>query len=116
MIGQLNQRIRGHDLDVRACPCGFGAAGCGADQAFLPRIRPDRGRQHARNRRNRAVEAELAEHGEAGERIGGNCANRGHQAERNRQIIMAAFLRQIGGCEIDGDAARGQRETGGDQG
>jgi hypothetical protein len=28
---------------------------------------------------------------------------------------MAAFLRQIGGREIDGDALRRQRETGGDQ-
>ena len=28
---------------------------------------------------------------------------------------MAAFLRQVGGREIDGDAARRQREAGGDQ-
>ena len=28
---------------------------------------------------------------------------------------MAAFLRQIGGREIDGDPTRGQREAGGDQ-
>ncbi len=28
---------------------------------------------------------------------------------------MAAFLRQVGGREIDGDAARRQRQAGGDQ-
>ena len=42
-------------------------------------------------------------------------ADRRHQAERDRQIVVAAFLRQIGGREIDGDAARRQREAGGDQ-
>ena len=44
-----------------------------------------------------------------------NGADRRHQAERDRQIVMAAFLRHVGGREIDGDAARGQREAGGDQ-
>src|SRR5512143_3614246 len=49
-------------------------------------------------------------HGEARERVRRNGADRRHQTERDRQIIMAAFLRKIGGCEIDCDAARGQRE------
>jgi hypothetical protein len=30
-----------------------------------------------------------------------------HQAKRDRQIVMAAFLGQIGGREIDGDALGG---------
>jgi hypothetical protein len=42
-------------------------------------------------------------------------ADCGHQAERDRQIVVTAFLRQIGGREIDGDAARRQREARGDQ-
>jgi hypothetical protein len=87
----------------------------GPDQSFLARIGPDRGRQHTRNRRNRAVEAEFAEHREACERIGRKCPDCGHQAQRDRQIVVAAFLRQIGGREIDGDAARGQRQPRGDQ-
>ncbi len=40
-------------------------------------------------------------------RIRRNGADRRHQPERDRQIVMAAFLRQIGGREIDGDAAGG---------
>ena len=42
-------------------------------------------------------------------------ADRRHQAERDRQVVVAAFLRQVGGREIDGDAARRQRQAGGDQ-
>ena len=65
--------------------------------------------------RDRAVEAELAQHREARQRVVRHRADRRHQAERDRQVVMAAFLRQVGGREIDGDAARRQREPGGDQ-
>ena len=34
----------------------------------------------------------------------------GHQAQRDRQIVVAAFLRQIGGGQIDCDATGGQRQ------
>ena len=37
-------------------------------------------------------------------------ADRGHQAECDRQVVMAAFFRQVGGREIDGDAACRQRQ------
>src|SRR5215207_7930019 len=50
-----------------------------------------------------AIEPEFAEHGKAVERIRRDCADRGHQAQRDRQVVMAAFLRQIGRREIDGD-------------
>src|SRR5262245_14502981 len=33
-------------------------------------------------------------------------------SEHDRQIVMTSFFRQIGGSEIDGDAARRQREAG----
>jgi hypothetical protein len=65
VIGDLDQRVRCDDLDVRARPGGLGAADGWADQALLACIGPDRRRQHARNGRDRAVEAEFAEHGEA---------------------------------------------------
>jgi hypothetical protein len=35
-------------------------------------------------------------------------ADRRHQAKRNRQVVMAAFLGQVGRREIDGDAAAGK--------
>ena len=42
-------------------------------------------------------------------------ADRRHQAERDRQVVVAALLGQVGGREIDGDAAGRQREARGDQ-
>jgi hypothetical protein len=45
----------------------------------------------------------------------GNGADRRHQAERDRQIVVVALLGQIGGRQIDGDASRRQRTPGGDQ-
>ena len=115
VVGDLDQRIRRDDLDVRARPGRFRAAGRRADQALLARIRPDRRRQDAGHGRDRAIEPEFAEHGKAVERIRRDGADRRHQAERDRQIVMAAFLRQIGGREIDGDPPRRQRQPRGDQ-
>ena len=49
------------------------------------------------------------------QRIRRNRADRRHQAERDRQIVMAAFLGQVGGREIDRDPPRRQRQPRGDQ-
>ena len=103
------------DLHLGAGPGGLRSAGRRTDQAFAARVGADRRRQHAGDRRDRAVEAEFAQHGEARQRVVRHRADRRHQAERDRQIVVAAFLRQVGGREIDGDAARRQREAGGDQ-
>jgi hypothetical protein len=93
MIGDLDQGIGRDDLDVGAGPGGFRAAGRRADQAFVARIGADRRRQHACDRCNRAIKAEFAEHGEAGQRVGRDRADRGHQSQRNRQVVVAAFFR-----------------------
>ena len=69
MVGDLDQRICGDDLDIRARPRGFRAAGRGTDQPLVARIGADRRRQHARYRRDRSVEPELAEHGKTIERV-----------------------------------------------
>ena len=114
MIGQLDQRSRRDDLDFRARPGRFRSAFRRADQTFAARIRADGSRQHAGDRRDRAIEAELAQDGEAGQGVVRNGADRRHQPKRDRQIVVAAFLRQIRRREIDGDAARGQRQAGGD--
>ena len=115
MVGELNERRRRDDLHLGARPGRLRPAGGRADQAFVPRVGADRRRQRAGDRRDRAVEAKLAEHGEARERIVRNRADRRHQAERDRQVVVAALLGQVGGREVDGDAAGRQRETGGDQ-
>src|ERR1700761_1910228 len=44
--------------------------------------------QRPRHRCYRAVESEFAEHGEAGECVGRNRADRAHEPERDRQIVV----------------------------
>jgi hypothetical protein len=116
MIDDLDQRIGGDDLDIRARPGRFGSAHRGANQAFVARIGADRRGQYAGHRRDLSIEAEFAEHRESTQRIRWNGADRRHQAERDRQIVVAAFLRQVGGREINRDSPRRQREARGDQG
>jgi hypothetical protein len=111
VIGDLDQRLGRDDLDVRAGPSRLRAAGGRADQPFIAPIGTDRRRQNARHRRQRAVEPEFAEDGEPGQRIMRDRADRRHQAKRDRQIVVAAFLGQIGRRQIDDDASRRQRET-----
>ena len=106
MVRELDQRGAG--------PGGFGAARGGVDEPFAARVGADCGRQHASHRGDRAVEAEFAQHCKTRQRVGRKGADRRHQAQRNRQIVVAAFLRQVSGSEIDRDAARGQRQAGGD--
>ena len=110
MVGELDEGRRGDDLHLRARPGGFRAAGGGTDQAFAAGIGADGGRQHARDRGDRAVEAEFAQHREAGERIRRDGADRRHQAERDREVVVAAFLGQVGGRKVDGDPPGRQRE------
>jgi hypothetical protein len=62
VVGELDQRLRRDDLDLRARPGGLRAAGIGADEAVTACIGADRGGQHTGHRGNRAVEAEFAEH------------------------------------------------------
>src|SRR5262249_3903059 len=69
MIGELNEGRGGDDLHFRARPRGFGPAGGGADQTFAARVVADRRRQHARDRRDRAVKPELPRHREPGARV-----------------------------------------------
>jgi hypothetical protein len=54
-----------NDLDFRARPSRFRPADGRTDQSFAAGIGADRGWQHAGNRRDRAVEPELAQHREA---------------------------------------------------
>ena len=50
MVGELNERARGDDLDFRAGLGRFGSGNCRTDQALAPGIRPDRRRKHAGDR------------------------------------------------------------------
>jgi hypothetical protein len=62
MVGELNERRGGNDVDVRARPCRFRSAGGRTDQTFTASVGANRSRQHACDRRDRAVKTEFAEH------------------------------------------------------
>ena len=86
---------------------------CGQDQALADRISSDRGGKGAGDGGDRAVKRQLAQHAIALDGVMRHGADRGHQPERDREIVVAAFLRQIGGRQIDGDALWRQRQPDG---
>jgi hypothetical protein len=95
VVGELDEGRSCDDLDFGTSPCRFGPARRRADQSFAPRIGADGGRQDAGDRSDRAVEAEFTKDRKSGQRVVRN-ADRGHEAKRDRQVIVAAFLGQIG--------------------
>ena len=115
VIDELQQRGRRENFHLRARPGRFRSAGCRANETVVARISGNRGRQCTGDRRQRAVEPELADYGEAAHGVGRDRADRGHESERDRQIVMAAFLRQIGRRQIDRDAFGRQRQARSDQ-
>ena len=68
--------------------------------------------QHAPYRLHTAVKRERADDEQTGEPFGRQDADRGEQAERNRQIVRCAALAHVGRRQVDGDSARGKLEPG----
>jgi hypothetical protein len=95
----------------RARPRGLGTALRRADDAAAGLRGGDRRGQHARHRAQAAIEGELAHRREAREEAGIEDPARHHQRQRDRQVVVAALLVEVGGREVDGDAARGKREA-----
>ena len=71
--------------------------------------------QHPRHRRDPAIQPQFADNDKPLQRIRWQHAQRRQQAERDRQVVMAAFLGQIGRRQVDDDAARRQRQPDGVQ-
>ena len=115
MISELDERARRQNIEIGGGPRRLRAASGRTNQPQAARVGGDRRRQHARHRAHRPVEREFADDGVAVQRVGRNRADRRHDAERDRQIVVTALFGQVGGREIDGDAPRRQRETRGDQ-
>jgi hypothetical protein len=91
-------------------PRRLAALRLGADQAERPRGRVHCRRQHARHSGQRAVQPQFAQRHVAGDLVPGQRTHRRQQAERDRQVEVAAFLEQVGRRQIDGDPARRQRQ------
>ena len=79
MVGELDQRMRGNDLDLGACPSRLGAAGAWANQALTAPVCADCCRQHARDGSDRAIQCKFAQHRESTQRVMRNGAYCPHQ-------------------------------------
>ena len=107
VIDECDQRWR-RDHAAATGPGCFRPARGRADQPAPRRIGGHRGRQHTGHRRHLCVEGKLAECCVTRHLASRQHAHGGKKAKRDRQIVMAAFLRQIGGRQIDRDAFEGQ--------
>ena len=92
---------------------GFRQILFGKDEGFDARhAGRERDGQRATNRSDRALEPELAEHGNFRQAIGRDLLGRRENAQRDREIKCRAFLADVRGREINGDALERKGETG----
>ena len=93
MIGQLQQRGRGKDRQITGRPSGFRPAGFGTDQTEIVLVRGDGCGQNTGHGGDRSVQRQFPHDHKRIQSIGGNSANRRHNRQCDRQIIMAPFFR-----------------------
>jgi hypothetical protein len=86
-----------------------------ADQAAPAGQGVDRRRQHPGDRADPPVQRQLAEGGVAGQFVARQHTHGRQQGQRDRQVEVAAFLLQVGGGEVHGDALQRQRQAEGGQ-
>ena len=99
------------NLEVGRRPRRLGAAGRRTNQALAGGVGGDRRGQDAGDGADRPVERQFPDHRESVERIGRNSADRRHDGERDRQVVVAALLGHVGRREVDGDALGGKGQT-----
>jgi len=107
--GGLVVLVVGVDV-VKATPRCLAATGGRADHAAAVGGGMYGRGQHAGDAGDRAIERQLAEHDVALQRVGRQHADRRHQRQRDRQVVVAAFLGEVGGREVHRDAPGRQRE------
>ena len=112
VIDERDERRRGDDLDA-AGPGRFRSARGRTDQSALLFARGKRGGQHAGDRRQLRIERQFAERDIVRHLARRQHAHRGQQSQRDGQIVVAAFLGQIGRRQIHRDALIGQRQSDG---
>ena len=105
---------RGARIAVPPAQAASGSAGLRADQAHVPGAGGHRRGQRAGDRRDLAVEIEFADRRPAVQRVGRQDAHDNHQRQGDRQIVVAAFLGQVGRRQVGDDALgrQGQAKAG----
>ncbi len=116
MVGHGDQAAWRQDGHLGARPGRFRSAGGRADQAVAGGVGGHGGGQDPGNGGDGAVERQFAERGETVELVAGDGADRRHQRQCDRQIVMAALLGQVGRSQIDDDALGRQGQAGGVEG
>ncbi len=97
-------------------PGRFRPPSLGANQPKPARVCSNCRRQRAGTLETRTIEREFAENRVAGENILRHETHGGEKTQRQSADRMAAFLRQIGGREVDGYALGRQGQTASGQG
>ena len=105
----LVQRACGQDLRP-ADPGGLGAAGAGAEERAVLFGSGHGGGEGADDGDQAAVERQFAERHRRLDLVMRQDVQRGEQRERDGQVEMRAFLGQVGGREVHGDAFGRQRD------
>ncbi len=100
VVRELDQREGRQHLDVAAGQAASEPRRRGADEAMAAAVGGDGSGQHACDRGQRAVQREFAQRRETLQRIGRDRADGRHDAERDRQVVMRALLRQVGGARL----------------
>jgi len=127
MVDQGEQRWRGDDprrleagaagdgaglvRGIEAAPRGLAPANRWTDHAAPRRPGGNRRGQDAGHAHQRAVEGQFAQHDMVFDALARDHPQRGEQADGDRQVVMAAFLGEIGRREVHGDTLWRQRQA-----
>ena len=113
VVDEGDQRARGQDGGL-ARPGRLRPAGLRADQAQAHGAGGHGRRQGAGHRRDLAVEVQLADRRPAVQGVLRDDAHGRHQRQRDRQVVVVAFLGQVGRREVGDDppARQGQAQAG----
>ena len=95
MVDEREQMGCGQHGHVLVRPGRLRAAGGGADQAFAHGVGADGGGESARHAANRGIERQLPDRRIAFDGVGRDGAHGHHHGERNRQVEVAALLREF---------------------
>ena len=108
VIEQADQVGRGDHGDP-AGPGRFAALHRRADQAAILRAGMQRGEQHPGRGDDPPIERQFAHRDIVPQLLGIGHPHRRQQRQRDRQVIVRAFLGQVGGGQVDGDSLGRQR-------
>ena len=110
MVEQADEVGCGKDGHI-ACPFCLRPLRCGTDEALLRLACMERCQQDAGRRRDAPIEGQFAHHDPVLQLLGIGDPHRREHGERHGQVVMRAFLGQVGRREIDRDPFWRQREA-----